>query len=189
MKRTAPKSPRGVTLIEAMTALAIFSIGIVGTLQMSIHASSQNGMANRESVANKLGRDLVESFERLPFDHAYFANATSLTPASDDFTDITKEPATVQAFTPDTPAGERPLLGAAAAIFTSDGAGTRYEIFWRVSNDADGINDSSGVFQPQAKRIAVMVRYRNTVGPTRQLNFFTVKFNPVVLGGVNLQEI
>lgn len=190
MKRTATGAPRGVTLIEAMTALAIFSIGIVGTLQMSIHASAQNGLASRESVASKLGRDLVESFERLPFDHAYFATvSTTLTPASEDFTDITKEPATLRTFTPDTPAGERPLLGAAAAIFTSDGAGTRYQVSWRVSNDAAGITDSSGIFHPQAKRIAVMVRYTNTVGPARQLNFYTVKFNPIVLGGVNLQEI
>jgi type IV pilus assembly protein PilV len=174
-----------------MTALAIFSIGIVGTLQMSIHASAQNGMASRESVASKLGRDLVESFERLPFDHAYFATVTTtpLTPASEDFTDLTIEPATLRTFTPDTPAGERPLLGAAAAIFTSDGEGTRYEVFWRVSNDAAGITDAAGIFHPQAKRIAVMVRYRNTVGPARQLNFYTVKFNPIVLGGVNLQEI
>jgi len=190
MKRTSSSSPRGVTLVEAMAALAVFSIGIVGTLQMSIHASSQNGMASRETTATKLGRDVVESFERLPFDHAYFSTVTTTrTPASEDFTDITYEPETVRAFTPDTPAGERPLLGAAPAIFTSEGGGTRFEVYWRVSNDGAGITDGAGVFHPQAKRIAVMVRYRNPVGPMRQLNFWAVKFNPIVLGGVNLQEI
>ena len=62
-----PRATRGFSLIEALAALAVFSIGILGVMQMNVLASQQNGLARRQSTASKIGRDLVDAFERLPF--------------------------------------------------------------------------------------------------------------------------
>ena len=71
-------SPRGTSLIEAMAALVVFSVGILGVMQMNVLASQQNNLARSQTIASKIARDVADSFERLPFDHPLLDNATAL---------------------------------------------------------------------------------------------------------------
>ena len=52
-----------------MAALAVFTVGILGVMQMNVLASQQNNLARSQTIASKIARDIADSFERLPFDH------------------------------------------------------------------------------------------------------------------------
>ena len=69
--------------------------------------------------------------------------------------------------------GQRPLLGAAHASVSAEGS---YEVAWRVApvKNADGTTE--------ARRILVMVRFPTIAGGVKQVNVWTVKFNPQALG-------
>ena len=174
---------RGFSLIEAMVAMAVFAIGILGTLQLNILASGQNGMAMRESVASKVGRDLAAAVERLPFDHPALTPSSLEFDAALDMAD--PEAGTNKAFKsldegaelhrlPVTAPDARPLLGAAESLATSDLAGTGLDVGWRTTPIMDGAT-------VEALRILIMVRFRNPAGQWKQINFWTVKYNPAVL--------
>src|SRR5207248_2418337 len=67
LRRSDPMSarrpaPRGETLIEAMVAMAVFAIGLLGVLAMSLVADGQNSLAARETKAANLARDLADDF-------------------------------------------------------------------------------------------------------------------------------
>src|SRR5688572_1016291 len=70
------KRRRGATLIEAMATLMVFTIGILGLLRMNGLASAQNGFAVRQGTAGLIARDLIDSFERLPYSHPAFTLGT-----------------------------------------------------------------------------------------------------------------
>ncbi|MGZ3461860.1 MAG: hypothetical protein ACXU86_25490, partial [Archangium sp.] len=65
------------------------------------------------------------------------------------------------------------LLGAAQASVSTEGP---YEVAWRVApvTGAEGTTE--------ARRILVMVRFPTTAGGFKQVNVWTVKFNPQALG-------
>ena len=79
MLMSSPRpSPRGTSLIEAMAALVVFSVGILGVMQMNVLASQQNNLARSQTAASRIARDMADAFERLPFDHPLLNVATSL---------------------------------------------------------------------------------------------------------------
>jgi prepilin-type N-terminal cleavage/methylation domain-containing protein len=164
---------RGFSLVEAMAALAVFSIGILGVLHMNVLASQQNGLARRQSTASKVARDLVDAFERLPFDHPLLSNESTLSPTDPRFTDFDEADGRVKLADAVALVGERPLLGAAHASVSTEGV---YEVAWRVAPmvGADGLTD--------ARRVLVMVRFPTTAGGFKQLNVWAVKFNPQAIG-------
>jgi type IV pilus assembly protein PilV len=172
---------RGFSLVEALAALAVFSVGLLGVLQMNVLASQQNGLARRQSTASKLARDLVDAFERLPYNHPLLANESTLPPDSPGFLNIDAPEGRVWLENAlSVPAG-RPLLGAAQAIASIEGRTDSrptgiYEVAWRTTP----IKDAHG--ETEARRILVMVRFPTTGGALKQINLWTVKFNPAVMG-------
>jgi type IV pilus assembly protein PilV len=172
---------RGFSLVEALAALAVFSVGLLGVLHMNVLASQQNGVARRQSTASKLGRDLVDAFERLPYDHPLLANESTLAPNAPAFANIDAPEGRVWLSNALTVSAGRPLLGAAQAIASIEGrTPTRptgiYEVAWRTTP----VKDSHG--ETEARRILVMVRFPTTGGTYKQINMWTMKFNPAVMG-------
>jgi type IV pilus assembly protein PilV len=164
---------RGFSLVEALAALAIFSIGILGVLQMNVLASQQNGLARRQSTASKIGRDLVDSFERLPFDHALLSTESTIDPADPRFARFDEADGRVKLADAVALVGARPLLGAAHASVSTEGP---YEVAWRVAP----LKASDGTLE--ARRVLVMVRFPTTSGNVKQVNVWAVKFNPQAVG-------
>nr|AYM52685.1 hypothetical protein [Aggregicoccus edonensis] len=194
MTKRLPPSPRGTTLIESMAALAVFTIGILGVMQMNVLASRQNNLARGEATAGKMARDLAYAFERLPYQHPVFAPpAPAIAADSAEFTRfdntsgrfLLKDVATLIGAQ-----NARPLVSAAEAAMTVEGGsgngfGT-YEVAWRsapVTNADDGRTD--------ARVIVIMVRFRSIADTWRQVNVWTVKYNPeaVIDAGADIQEI
>jgi type IV pilus assembly protein PilV len=179
-----PRAPRvhGFSLVEALAALAVFSIGILGVLQMNVLASQQNGLARRQSTASKLGRDLVDAFERLPFHHALLSAESTIDPADPRFMRFDEADGRVKLSDAVSLVGARPLLGAAHASVSAE---DHYEVAWRVApvKASDGTTD--------ARRILVMVRFPTTAGGFKQVNVWAVKFNPASIGrgGAVIPEI
>lgn len=185
-------SARGFSLIEAMAAMLVFVIGIVGVMQMNVLASQQNNLANRHMVASKIARDLADAFERLPYNHPIFRRPTALDPTTPAFTDITN---TDGLWTMDEAlalTGSRPLTSAAAAILGSEGSGDVYEVAWRSTAVPNPDPEAAGAMD--SLRIVIMVRYFTPLRygdqgtqyegtgvnrrGFRQINVWTVKYDP-----------
>ncbi|HYO55543.1 type IV pilus modification PilV family protein [Archangium sp.] len=164
---------RGFSLIEAMAALAVFSIGLLGVLHMNVLASQQNGLARRQSTASKIARDLVDSFERLPYDHALLSTESTIDPADPRFARLDEADGRVKLADAVALVGQRPLLGAAHASVSTEGT---YEVAWRVAP----VKGSDG--GTEARRVLVMVRFPTTAGGFKQVNVWAVKFNPQAMG-------
>src|SRR5512140_773097 len=81
-------SQRGTSLIEAMAALVVFSVGILGVMQMNVLASQQNNLARAQTAATRIARDVADSFERLPFDHPMLNRPTGLLQTDPAFGDM-----------------------------------------------------------------------------------------------------
>ncbi|AKJ07739.1 type IV pilus assembly protein PilV [Archangium gephyra] len=170
---------RGFSLIEAMAALAIFSIGLLGVLHMNVLASQQNGLARRQSTASKVARDLVDAFERLPYGHTLLSNESTIDPADPRFARFEEGDGWVKLEDALALVGERPLLGAAqASVSTGGDTGTAsiYEVAWRVAPVKNAEGDT------EARRILVMVRFPTTAGAYKQINVWAVKANPQAMG-------
>jgi prepilin-type N-terminal cleavage/methylation domain-containing protein len=184
---SAPRSTaRGFSLIESMAALVIFTVGILGVLQMNVLASQQNNLALSHTTASKLARDLADAFERLPYNHAIFTRPTALQPNTPAFSDFDNPDGLWTLQEAIAVVGERPLLGAADAISTSEGQGTFYQVAWRAQRVENPTQP--GTFD--SRRIVIMVRYP-TPGGFRQVSVWAVKYDPsaISLGGSDLLEI
>jgi hypothetical protein len=165
-------SPRGTSLIEAMAALVVFSVGILGVMQMNVLASQQNNLARSQTAASRIARDVADSLERLPFEHPLLHRPTTLLQTEDAFADLSNPNGLVtlqEAITPQ--AGERPLLGAADAIFSSEGSSTFYEVGWRALQIANPDRDNT----VDQIRVLVMVRFPTPGGGTRQISTWAIK--------------
>ncbi|HEX8703473.1 MAG TPA: prepilin-type N-terminal cleavage/methylation domain-containing protein [Myxococcaceae bacterium] len=163
-------SVRGFSLIESMAALLVFTIGILGVMQMNVIASQQNNVARNRTNASKVARDLADAFERLPFNHPVFATMAppTLQPTDPDFIKLDVAGGLFR-LSNVAGAGGRPLLGAADAIATSE----KLEVAWRVQGTPDpalpSINNSL--------RVAIMVRYPTPTG-FGQVTMWVIKYNP-----------
>lgn len=192
---------RGTTLIEAMAALVVFTVGILGVMQMNVLASRQNNLARGEAAASKIARDLAYNFERLPYDHPIFSQSPSsgyLVHTDPAFTDFTNTTGLVKLS--DVPAliasKARPLSGSAEAMVTVEGGATNvsgfgtYEVAWRAAPffDPDPAYAST---TPEARIIVIMVRFKTVLNTYRQVNVYTVKYNPEAIIDANalIQEI
>ena len=172
-------SPRGTTLIEAMVALVVFSVGILGVMQMNVLASQQNNLANSQTTASKLARDIADAFERLPFDHPALNVPTSLAQSDPEFANMSNLDGLVTLHDAVAQTAARPLLGAADAIYTSEGQGSFYQVAWR----ALGVPNPDRYNQVDQIRILIMVRFPAPGGGMRQVNTWAVKYNVAALTG------
>lgn len=184
MSPRTSRRTRGMSLIETMLALAVFSIGLLGLLQLNVVASGQNGMAMRESVAAKVGRDIAASMERLPYGHSAFSPSDLFFDAALDrdepgapenaaFKSLEGTDNSLHRLS-DTYPGERPLLTAAEIATQSDLSGTGLDVGWRTQRILNGATE-------EGTRILIMIRFRNPAGQWKQINFWTLKYNPAGL--------
>lgn len=158
MRRRA--AARGETLVETMVALAIFAVGLLGVLEMTLVADRQNNLAARETKAANVARDLIDAFERLPFDDPVFApGVQTLTNAA--FYDDTAAP---------------PLLGAAQQISRLD-VPRSTAVSWTCTQELD----AEGVVQ--GTRIEIDVSFRTPLGQQKTLQFFTYKYRLAAITG------
>jgi hypothetical protein len=174
-------SPRGTTLIESMAALVVFSIGIIGIMQMNLLASEQNNLARSQTIASKIARDVADSLERVPFNHGLFADAnlTSLLLDDPEFENFDNPTGLITLQTAMAQVTDRPLLGASGAIYTSEGDTTFYEVAWRARKVANP--DRFG--QIDQLRILIMVRFPTPGGGRRQVNTWAIRYDTQMITG------
>lgn len=161
-------SPRGVTLIESMIAMLVFTVGILGIMQMNVLASRQTTLARSRTVASKIARDVADALETLPPTHPLLSQPNSMAVTDPDFANMDNPEGRV--LLEDVPSllggTSRPLLGATDAIFADEGDSTFYQVAWRVWAIPNPDLVANGAPDPVDQlRILVMVRY-----PTIQNN-------------------
>jgi type IV pilus assembly protein PilV len=173
-------SSRGSTLIEAMAALAVFSVGIIGVMQMNVLASQQNNLARAQTTASKIARDVAAAFERLPFNHPLLNVPTTLGQNDPEFASMDNPDGLVRLEDAAALTGtSRPLLGAANAIFTSEGDGSFYQVAWRALPVANPDRNN----QVDQIRVLIMVRFPTPGGGTRQVHVWAVRYNVALITG------
>jgi Tfp pilus assembly protein PilV len=172
-------SPRGTTLIEAMAALVVFAVGILGVMQMNVLASQQNNLAQSQTTASKLGRDLADAFERLPFDHPALNVPTALAQNDPEFSNMANADGLVKLEDAVAQTVARPLLGAADAIYTSEGQSSFYQVAWRALR----VSNPNRYNQVDQIRILIMVRFPAPGGGMRQINTWAVKYSVAAMTG------
>lgn len=75
MRRTHRRMDRGMTLIEAMIALAVLLIGILGMLKLQVYGMSATQGARSQTVATQLATELAGALSRLPIDDGRISGA------------------------------------------------------------------------------------------------------------------
>jgi hypothetical protein len=80
---TPPRPPRGATLLEAMIALAVLLIGLVGMFQLQIYGLSSTHGARLHTQAIEMGRELAAALERLQYDDPLLTPTVADPPPSD----------------------------------------------------------------------------------------------------------
>ena len=70
VNRLSQKNEAGLTLIEVMISLAIFSIGILAVAQLQIWNVKNNTTGNISTQATLLARAKLEDLKNMPFAHA-----------------------------------------------------------------------------------------------------------------------
>jgi type IV pilus assembly protein PilV len=171
-------SPRGVTLIESMIAMLVFTIGILGIMQMDVLASRQNNLARSRTVASRIARDVADALEPLPDNHPLLNQPTIMGVTDPDFANIDNSDGRIRLQDVPTLLGatSRPLIGAADAIYTSEGETTFYEVAWRVWRIPNPDRVLRGDVDPVDQlRILVMVRYPTIQNNTNGVTAWAVK--------------
>lgn len=153
---------KGVTLIEAMVAMVLLSIGIVAVAAMQTRAIGASGAAFERTGANGVALSVLETLKALPFDDASLVATPSLTSVgARTYTEAgLPELKTVL----DVPAG-------AAAGTVVDNSGLTYQLSWAVQDTilATGENPykTVRVFMTwaspfgQNRLVMTAVKYRN----------------------------
>ncbi len=153
---------KGVTLIEAMVAMVLLSIGIVAVAAMQTRAIGASGAAFERTGANGVALSVLETLKALPFDDANLVATPSLTSVGAwTYTEAgLPELQTVL----DVPAG-------AAAGTVVDNSGLTYQLSWAVQDTilATGENPykTVRVFMTwaspfgQNRLVMTAVKYRN----------------------------
>src|SRR5512138_1121538 len=81
--RTLRRLDRGTTLIEAMVALSILLVGILGMMQLQVVGITSTSGARSHTQALQIARELAAGLEQLsPDDTLLAANFTGDTPPS-----------------------------------------------------------------------------------------------------------
>jgi hypothetical protein len=179
-------SPRGTSLIEAMAAMVVFTVGILGVMQMNVLASRQNNLARTQTTAAKIARDVADSLGRLPF-NPLLNKQTTFLENSADFKDmsnndglVTLQEAIDMGMQDDT---VRPVMGAFDSVYRSDGDSNFYKVAWRARQIVSNPDRPGG--EKDQIRILVMVSFPTGTGVTKQIEVWAIKANPKVLTGAD----
>ena len=171
MRRT--DGQRGLTLIEAMIAMAVMLIGVTGLVGLSRQGLRLNADGRRLTSAVAVAQDLVSEIEAWDYADPRLANTSTANDAdyADDAMLYEGDPGS---FTPDH--GEADLTKDGAAwlgIPTAQVQDLRFERYWNVAE----FDDQNGNGIPDGRRIAVIVRWQDG-GSWRRVVLYLAKPNP-----------
>lgn len=144
-------SARGFTLIEALLAMAVVTIGAAGMMSLLSTGLALNGDARRMTRAVAIAQDLMNQIELWPYNDSRLAAGAK---AGDDITD---DAGTYE--TSDTPVCDHSDadLGTTFMGIPTAELGDLYQRYWNVAyvDDSNLNSVSDGV------RVAVIVRWRH----------------------------
>lgn len=173
---------RGTTLIEVMAAMAVMLIGAAGVAGLNTMGMRLDGDGRRITRATEIAEDLAAQIALWRFDDPRLANNLESNDANigDVDFDLEKRETITGAGLVDHSEPDL-LLAPWYGISADDVAAAGYERHWNVSNkdpaDPNARLDANGNEVDDARRIAVIVRYRNEVGWRRVVLLLT-KPNP-----------
>lgn len=161
------KNQQGSTLIEAIIAIAILTIGIFAAMTMQLNAISSSSSALNRTDANNVATSLLETLRELDFDDANLVQTSSnLVQDNDDRT------FTAAAF-PEIQSLIQIPTGAAAGTII-DQAGITYQLSWDVQN----VSLAGGA--TLQKIIRVYMTWNSLKGQNH-LEMSTIKYNNISL--------
>lgn len=167
------RTPRGVTLIENMIAMAVLLIGATGLASTQRQSAMYMGDARKMTRASSFAGDLVTQIQLWDFDDPRLSNPNTSNDAdvgdsSFAFQELGTPPA--DHGEADLTLGGRTWAGLPEDALLANGM----ERYWNVSYDDV---DSNGNAIPDAVRVAVIVRFRSGAG-WRRIVVPSVKVNP-----------
>lgn len=172
MRRT--NGQRGLTLIEAMIAMAVMIVGVTGLVGLSRQGLRLNAEGRRLTSAVGVAQDLAQQIETWEYLDPRLGNTSTANDA--DYADAALE------FENEAPAdapdhAEADLekdgtkwLGIPGDTLTTLG----YQRFWNVAE----IDDQNANGVPDGKRIAVIVRWQPQGDTWRRVVLHVAKLNP-----------
>jgi type IV pilus assembly protein PilV len=95
MARTRRRA-RGFTLIEAMVALSVLLIGLLGLLRLHFVGTSSNAGGRMQTQATEIARELVAGIEQLQFGDARIAAGGVRSTAPTPFGSVVKADRTIE---------------------------------------------------------------------------------------------
>lgn len=171
------KNQKGVTLIEAMVAIAILTIGIMAAMGMQIRAIGAGSTALNRTDANNVALALMETLKDLPFDDANLDFTGNGGVAPGDLTQATARTFTTVANFPRMGTFVQMPAGSAAGTVV-DHSGITYQLSWAVQDNPVDPADPTG--DRMGKTIRVFMIWNSPMGQNR-LEMTTVKYNNIKL--------
>jgi prepilin-type N-terminal cleavage/methylation domain-containing protein len=176
------RARRGSTLIEVMAAMTVMLVGAVGVAGLNSMGVRLDGDGRRMTRATAIAEDLAQQIALWPYTDARLANV--VTANDDDIGDVQFALERTDSLAGLVDQTEASLtLGGAIwyGIPAAETAGNGYERYWNVSFNDPGapgtLLDANANATADGMRIAVIVRWRNTVG-WRRIVVMTTKVNP-----------
>lgn len=157
---------KGVTLIEAMIAMLLLSIGIIAVAAMQTKAISASGAAFERTGANGVALTVLESLKALPFDDANLVATPTLN------NDAGARKYTEAGFPALKPVLKMPAGAVAGTVV--DNSGLTYQLSWAVQDAAFAVAENP------YKTIRVFMTWTTPVGQNR-LVMTAVKYRNISL--------
>lgn len=176
------RNQRGATLIEAMIAIFILTIGILTVMAMQVMAIGASSSAMNRTEANNVSLALLETLKELPFDDANLNQTTATLAELNSVTNGQQLQALINAgrvrtFTAANLSEMESLVqvpaGAVAGTII-DKAGITYQMAWAV------VDQNLATGQTLYKTLWVFLYWNSMMGHNR-LQTTTVKYNNVQL--------
>ncbi|MDP2001915.1 MAG: prepilin-type N-terminal cleavage/methylation domain-containing protein [Desulfurivibrionaceae bacterium] len=156
---------KGVTLIEAMVAMVLLSIGIVAVAAMQTRAIGASGAAFERTGANGVALSVLETLKALPFDDANLVATPSLNNVGARTYTAAGLPELQTVL--DVPAG-------AAAGTVVDNSGLMYQLSWAVQDTILPTGENP------CKTVRVFMTWASPFGQNR-LVMTSVKYRNITL--------
>lgn len=170
---------KGSTLVEAMVAIAVLTIGIMATIIMQGRAINASTAAINRTEANSVSLALIETFAALPFDDANLNNTTATAAEIDAVATRNGLQALIDAGRVRTLTGAgfpemqtilRVPAGAQAGMVV-DGANIAYQLAWAVLDVK--FNTSGDSIE---KNVVIFMYWDTVVGSTNSLQMTMEKY-------------
>lgn len=183
MKVTALlKNQRGSTLIEALVAIAVLTIGVLAVMGMQVRAIGASSTALNRTGANNVALSLLETLKELEFDNPNLVQTHAVLPASpinlavpDPITTDPLSRTFTAASLPEMQSLIRQPLGAAPAGTIVDRSDITYRLFWAVQDRILATGETLN------KTIRVYMIWNSPLGGQNRLDMTTVKYNNISL--------